>query len=195
MPRFAMTGLRALVLFASWTEYARAGSVDIHLSKAGVEAARIRLYEHEMNLRAQDPASFDRKHPVLGKLLTGEKGLDDFLRQRTFHHGLLCVHTPFIWRVVDGDILYHKKHPFGSLPLIPGGGPAFNVDNGPGASASAGGGSGAHGTGGSGDTFHPSSVPEPSAWVLMASGLVLALVAFARRRGYRLLATHRPVTV
>ena len=111
MQRFVSAGLLALALFVLSRCDAHAGSVTLGLAKADVREARIRLYEHEVGVRDQDPTAFDRKFPVLGKVLASEEGYDEFLSHHTFAR-LLCKHTPFLWRVVDGDILYHMIHPF-----------------------------------------------------------------------------------
>jgi PEP-CTERM motif len=183
MCRFAMAGLTALALISFSNMVASAGSVHLGFSKAEVQAARVRLYEHEMHLRAENPAAFDRKHPVLGSVLASEQGYNEFFKEHTFSK-LLCVHTPFLWRVVAGDILYHKIHPFVSPQFIPDnltalqpGGPPWDGgshDQGP-------------ATGDPGGLIHSTAaVPEPSSWVLMAAGLVFALLATARRWIYRL---------
>ena len=112
MRRFGMASLTALALIALSNDDASAGSVHVGVSKAEVQAARVRLYEHEMHVRAEDPKAFDQKYHLLGKVLASEQGYNEFLKEHMFSK-LLCVHTPFLWRVVDGDILYHKIHPFG----------------------------------------------------------------------------------
>jgi PEP-CTERM motif len=184
MYRFVTAGLMALALIVLSNESASAGSVQLGVSKAEVQAARVRLYEHEMHLRDENPAAFDHKYHLLGKILASEQGYDAFLNEHTFSK-LLCVHTPFLWRVVDGDILYHRIHPFAA-------GLADHTNPGPHAySLSEEGGTHRENAAGSGGPFSPHAVPEPSSWVLMASGLALALLALARRRIY-LLATVSP---
>ena len=186
MLRFATAGLVALALVVLSNDDARGGSVHSPFTKAEVKESRIRLYEHEVNLRDQDPTAFDHKYPVLGQVLSSEAGYDKFLEERTFHHGLLCEHDPFLWRVVDGDILYHKLHPFIGPPLSPDSGPTLTIDTLPGA--------GGPNPPGSGGTIHSSSVPEPSSWVLMVSGVILALLAVARRRVFLKLSAARRLT-
>jgi hypothetical protein len=179
MRRFSLGGLLGLALFVLSNERASAGSVHVNYTKAEVQAARIKLYEHEMALRDADPTRFDQHRPVLGRILASEQGFDSFLAKHTFPR-LLCVHTPFIWRVVDGDILYHKIHPFAEPPSVPDLGPPFpggeTSDNIPPGSG------GPPGGGGSGTTVHVASVPEPSSWVILATGVTLALIAALRRR-------------
>ena len=122
-------------------------------------------------------------------MLASEEGYDKFLSDHTFKK-LFCEHTPFLWRVVAGDIFYHEIHPFENTPPGPGtGGGPPPVDQGSsGESPFSGGGStasgpgGTDGSGGSGGTVGIASVPEPSSWVLMTAGLVLAALAYGRRR-------------
>ena len=195
MRRFSQAGLLALALFVLSNERASAGSV--HVTKPEVQSARILLYEHEMGLYKHDPTRFDEHRPVLGRILASEEGFDAYLAKHTFPR-LLCVHTPFLWRVIDGDILYHRLHPFATAPSVPdtvtappGGNtpaadpPGTNSDpqggGGPGGHNPGGAGSG----GGSGPTIQPASVPEPSSFVLMATGGGLALLAAIRRRIYQ----------
>jgi len=187
MCRIAMAGLLAVVLIGVFDQDARAGSVTLHDSgqmKAEVVAARIRLYEHEMNLRADNPAAFDHKFPVLGRVLANEQGYDAFLNEHRFAK-LLCVHTPFLWRVVAGDIFYHRLHPWSTSAQGPDGAQVVNGDGWPGGPDPSGPGSQGRNAGGSGGSIHPNSVPEPSSWVLAASALVLALLALIRRRIYQ----------
>ncbi len=196
MRRLSAAGLLGLALFVLSNENARAGSVTGVPTKAEVRAARILLYEHEMSLFDKDPTRFDDHDPVLGRILASEQGSDAFLAKHTFPR-LLCKHTPFLGRVIDGDILYLRLHPFAIPPTgpdsgptppggntsdgIPPGGTGTTPDGGgPGGHDPAGGGSG----GGSGPTIHPSAVPEPSSGVILASGVALALIAALRRRIY-----------
>jgi hypothetical protein len=174
MFRFFMAGLAAAALIAVSNQHSGAGTVHLGSTKAEVEAARVRLYEHEMDMRDRNPAAFDHNHPLLGKVLASEQGLDEFLSKHTFHK-LWCKNTPFLWRVVYGDVLYHKIHPFVSAPGDPDSLPDLHTDfppvennnNGP--------------PGDPGGGIHPNAVPEPSSWVLMASGLTLAIAAATRR--------------
>ena len=125
-----MAGVLALILVASSHDVAPAGPVHSPFTKAQAREARIELYEHELALRDANPSGVRlHTHPLLGSVLSGEAGFDKFLAKHQFHHGLLCEHDPFIWRVVEGDILYHKLHPF-SNPSPPSvGGPAAVVDS------------------------------------------------------------------
>ncbi len=184
MRRYSQAGLLALALFVLPNERASADSVRV--TKPEVQAERILLYEHEMGLYNRDPTRFDEQHPVLGRILASEEGFDAYLAKHTFPR-LLCKHTPFLWRVIDGDILYHRLHPFAKPPSVPdteltppGGNTSDSTPPG-------GGGPG----GGSGPTIHQSSVPEPSSWVILASGVALAFIAALRRRIYRRLTSAR----
>jgi hypothetical protein len=174
MFRIFMAGLAAAALIAVSNEHAGAGPVYLGHTKAEVEAARVRLYEHEMDVRDRNPVAFDHKHPVLGKVLASEQGLDEFLSKHTFHK-LWCQNTPFLWRVVYGDVLYHKIHPFVTAPGVPHSFPDLHTDFPPVDIHTIG----PPGDPGGGD--HANAVPEPSSWVLMASGLTFAIVAATRR--------------
>ena len=135
-------------------------------------------------MRDENSTAFDHKYPVLGKILASEEGFDEFLSKRTFPR-LLCKHTPFLWRVVDGDILYHKLHPFAIVPLIHDSLPDTQTGGSPWE------GSHDHNPGGSGGLIHTDAVPEPSSWVLTFMGLVFALLAIVRRRIYRIATTWK----
>ena len=185
MRRFSMAGLLALAPFVLSSERASAGSVNY--TKAEVQAARILLYEHEMGVYNRDPTRFDEHHPVLGRILASEAGYDAFLAKHTFPR-LLCVHTPFLWRVIDGDILYHKLHPFAKPPSVPDTAPAPPAGDSPDVEPPGGNGGPAGGGGpggGSGGTIHQASVPEPSSFVILATGCGLALLAAIRRRIFK----------
>ena len=189
MRRFSQAGLLALALFVLSNERASAGSVRV--TKPEVQAARILLYEHEMGLYDKNPTRFDEQHPVLGRILASEEGFDAYLAKHTFPR-LLCKHTPFIWRVIDGDILYHRLHPFAKLPSVPYTELTPPGGNTPESTPPAAGGPGGHdpgGGGGSGPPIHQSSVPEPSSWVILATAGGLALLAAVRRRIFKRLTT------
>jgi hypothetical protein len=186
---FVLTSLVAVALIAVSNAAASGGSVHLGLTKAEVQSARVELYEHEMHLHDEDPARFDHKFPVLGKILESEQGFDDFLAGHTFAR-LLCKHTPFLWRVVDGDILYHRIHPFAHGPQIPESLPTIHYGGPPCEGGSDG---HCHDPGGSGVSIHSNAVPEPSSWVLMVGGLAFSLLAMTRRRVYRLAISRGPI--
>jgi hypothetical protein len=182
-----MAGLAALAPIVLSNDLASAGSVHLGNAKAEVQAARMQLYEREMHLRDDDSTAFDRTFPVLGKILASEQGYGEFLSHHTFEK-LLCVHTPFLWRVVAGDIFYHKVHPFVIPPLVPDSSPGPHVDippsypdihphdhiDDPG-----------------GPGIHTNAVPEPSSWVLLTGGATVALLAATRRQLYVFLKKRR----
>ena len=148
MQRILSAGLLTMALFVLPKMDARAGS--IHVTKGEDQAARIRLFEHETTLRDENPTGFDKKFPVLGKVLASEQGFDQFLAERTFPR-LLCVHTPFLWRVIDGDILYHRIHPWETSPVVPSGEPPLSSGDIPADNPPGGGGPGGNGPGGTGN--------------------------------------------
>lgn len=70
MCRIVMAGLLAVALIAVFDQDAKAGSVsvnDSHQLKAEVVVARIRLYEHEMHLRASIPRPLTTNSLFLGR--------------------------------------------------------------------------------------------------------------------------------
>jgi PEP-CTERM motif len=191
--RIGTAGLVAVALIGLSNDDARAGSIHSPFTKAQAKDARIALYEHEMALRDANPTAFDHKHSLLGQVLSSEAGYDRFLAEHPFHHGLLCEHDPFLWRVVEGDNLYHKLHPFSEPPPATFIVPTVTIDSLPGGGTPT---DGPPGGGGQnpGGPVQIASVPEPSSWMLMLSGAVLTLLAFARRRVFLKLSAARRVT-
>jgi hypothetical protein len=103
----------------------------------------------------------------LRRVLGSEEGDDKFLSERMIRKRL-SERTPCIWRVVDGNILYHKTLSFTVRPKITNGEPALPAAVPPPYSWSGNAGPDAQHPRGSSGTLQPNSVPEPSAWNLMA---------------------------
>jgi hypothetical protein len=166
-----------LAIVSNWVSApAEACSVQIHFSKSQIEAAHIALYEREEKLWDQNPAPFDLKHPLLGELLSNQGVYDNLLQNWESHPVRFEHQNSFLWRVLDGDMLYHEKHPFepaispstgNVLPLEVSG--QGNPGNPQGVQKPSGG-------------SDIASVPEPSAGVLMLSAPIAGLLGAASRR-------------
>jgi hypothetical protein len=160
----------AAVLLTS--ERTSACCVQVHYTKAQVEAADIRLYERDVKTRGQNVTIFDQKHPLLGQVLGSEQVYEQELSDWKKHPGLFELEHPYLTRVLEGDKLYHEKHPYApaieptasyepgspenSVPTQPGGG---NPD----------------------DNLHGASVPEPGSGVLMLVAALAGLIATGHR--------------
>jgi len=157
---------------------AKACHVTIHYTKAEIDEAHIRLYEHEERLMDKNPAGFDQKYPLLDQMLSNHGVYLNLLQGFESHRKVFEHQNPFLWRVLDGDMLYHEKHPF-APPISPTpvsgnpfdkGGPGTpGIPGGPGPSPDFGGG----------------SVPEPPAGILMFSALIAGLLGAAARQTVR----------
>ena len=156
---------------------AEACSVQIHYSKSQIEAAHIAAVRaRRETLGSGIPPhsigsirSWVNCSRIKESMTTSSQNWDSHPDRFEHQHS-------FVWRVLDGDMLYHEKHPFGPaispstaniLPLEVGGqgnpGNLHGVPQPSGGSAIA-------------------SVPEPSAGVLMLSALIAGLLGAASRR-------------
>lgn len=146
-------------------------------TKAEVEAAHVSLYEHDVKARDLNPTGFDQKNPKIGELLGSQQYYQQELqawqsKPMRFEH-----ENPTLWHVLDGDMRYHKTHPFGPsiLPVPIGPWPTGDRAPVPLGGAQPGGGI-------SNPEIQPSCVPEPASGVLMLTAVALGLVAASRRR-------------
>jgi hypothetical protein len=159
---------------------ASAGSVHFHPKPEHLSpAAALKFYEHEVVLRDAAPEKFDRVHPLAGRLLTSEAVYEELLAKWEAHPARFEHNHECLWRLVYGDLIYHEQHPPPSSPSTP---PITaitlhdDVPPGPG------------NPGGNNpwnpppNEFHGASVPEPSAGVLLGSGLIFVALAAVRRR-------------
>jgi hypothetical protein len=162
----------------------RACHVVIHYTKAEIEAANIRLYERDVSERDRDITGFDQRHGLLGEVLGSQQFYEQELQAWKSHPGRFDLEHPGLGRVIDGEMLYDKKHPFepSVLPLPPEllhpGGPGD-----PGGSEQKT--PGQPGGGGSGFQFQTASVPEPASGVLGFTALIVGLVAMIGRTPVR----------
>jgi hypothetical protein len=151
--------------------------VAVHYSKAQIQAADIRLYERDVHTRDLDITRFDQKHHLLGEVLGNQQIFERELHDWKSHPGLFDHEHPGLSRVLEGDMLYHKKHPIEPSTLTIG--PSVLHPGYPGVTVlpgedKPGGGNPDSGT-------HTASVPEPSASVLALTALIVGLCAAFRR--------------
>ena len=166
------------IVFSTYVQ-AKACHVSIHYTKAEIEAANIKLYEHDVYERDRDITGFDQRHGMLGEVLGNQQFFEQELQAWKSHPGRFEQEHHNLWRVIDGERLFDKKH--GIVPTV------VVVPTGPVHSGDAGGPiptpDGQPGGGGSGPPIQPSAVPEPSSGVLGFTALLVGLFAwFARKR-------------
>jgi hypothetical protein len=150
--------------------------VTIHYTKAQIEAAHVRLYEQDVRVQALDPTNFDLKHPQIGQMLSSQQYYEQELlawksKPERFEH-----ENPALWHVLDGDMLFHKRHPFQpSIISVPTG---WLPPGNPGAMPTGGGQPG----GGIFDPgIQPAGVPEPSSVILGLTAVIMSVVAVISR--------------
>ena len=149
----------------------------IRYTKAEIETANVRLYEHEVSQRARDISGFDQKHGLIGAMLGNQRVYEQELQAWKSHPGRFKREHHRLWRLLDGDMLYHKKRPYetsisqippGLLPPGQSGGGGPTPPNPP------------HG-GNPGFPVHPASVPEPASGVLALTALAAGVLTAIRR--------------
>jgi hypothetical protein len=148
----------------------------IHFTKAEIEGANIRLYERDVSERDRNLTGFDQKHGMVSAVLGSQQIYAQDLEAWRLHPDRFGHEHHGLWRVIDGDMLFHKKHPYQQpIPPVPpgwlprgGGGPAP-----PGSPSGGGPGSPVHSYG---------TVPEPSSGVLGITAIVVGLLAAVCRR-------------
>jgi hypothetical protein len=154
--------------------HVRACHTEIHYTKAQIQAAEIKLYEHAVI-----------KNVALGN----EQTLQQLLAERSLHPRLFAAEHPELLKELKGDMLYHKKHPFSSpivltapitpvtsspsvprVPpdIVPPGSPAGSP---PGSEPPT-----------SSGQLSGASVPEPSSGLLGLTGVVIGLLFAIRDR-------------
>ena len=100
----------------------RACHVQIHYTKAEIDAAEIRRYESDMRERDRDITGFDARHGLLGEVLGSQQIFEQELQAWKSHTDQFELEHPSLWRVIEGDLLFHKKHPFDpSVVVVPSG--------------------------------------------------------------------------
>ena len=168
-----------------------AGSISIHHRTEVAEAADLKDYERAVKLRDMAPQKFDQIHKLAGELLSHESVYETLLHEWQEHPARFERDHRCVWHVLAGDMIYHEMHPYEPPLVSSSGGP--NTPN----SLLPPGGTGPPGSGNPppGGGLHDASVPEPSAMLLLASGLVIVGLATARSRFQRICAHfgRRPV--
>jgi hypothetical protein len=170
--------LAPLAVFASVN--AEACHSEIHYTKAQIDAADLRLYEHDVKMRDLNTGKFDLLHAPVGTLLGSEQVYEKEWDERKKHPGLFAREHHHLWRILEGDHLYHEKHPYTSPQEL---GPPSSIPVGPevpGPTGPVG-----PGPGKPGNTILPASVPEPASGALMLVATAVGLVAASRRRRSR----------
>ncbi len=168
----------AAVIVGMLSAASNAGSIRPGQERLEHQAvAALHFYEHEVALRNLAPAKFDRVHPLGGRLLASEAVYEKLLKEweehpLRFEHNHECV-----WRVLYGDLIYHRLHAHEALSPPPYSDTITTWTSDP---------------TGPGEHHDPpktppavvivTSVPEPSTGALVASGLIFVALAAARRR-------------
>ena len=153
---------------------ARACEVTIHYTKAEIEAANIRLYERDVYERDRDITGFDQRRPMLGEVLGNQQFYEQELQAWKAHPVRFKHEHHSLWRVVDGERLYDKRHGIEPLVAVVPNGLLHSGGSNPTPDGQPGG-------GGSGIPVHASAVPEPSSGVLGLTALIVGLLAWVGR--------------
>jgi uncharacterized membrane protein YgcG len=147
------------------------------------------LYQELVAFRDSDIASFDRKHPFFGTLLSDPSVMSATVARWEAHEQRFEYWHPYLWQILNGYI--HEPQLIGPVPPAnPPGGGGSNHNGGSGSGGSGqGGGGGSVGPSGGGGGGDVATVPEPSSALLLvtgAGGLLLAACCLRARR-------HRPL--
>jgi hypothetical protein len=180
-----MAALCAVAVIACLSGGAGAGSIH-HAEKLGEisPAAALSFYERMVILRDAAPAKFDQVHPLAGRLLASETVYEELLKRWEAHPARFEHNHECVWRLLYGDLIHHKlhaPHPTTGQPVPPYNTITVTDNNPPGPGTPSGDNPSNPPPGG----VTGSSVPEPSAGALMASGLVLVALAAARHRAMK----------
>lgn len=190
-------GSIALVLGVLAAAPAEAGSIVLSHGidvPPRVEATNVALYLRDVARRDLAPEAFDDHHPPIGRILSEPTFYEETLSQWEAHpRGFEHEHRE-LWRVLDGDMLWHERHGGHTVGLthqesqdLPGQG----LLSGPGSDGAAstispikpprGGEPPAIAPQGQGSGVP--SVPEPSTGILMVLGVFATIFAAALHRG------------
>jgi hypothetical protein len=175
--RGRITGWIAAVVCSTCVQ-TRACHVQVHFTKAEVDAANIRLYDRDVSERDRDITGFDQKHGMLGEVLGSQQFYEQELLAWKSHPVRFEHEHPGLGRVIDGDMLFHAKHPFEpSITVVPSGllQPGDSGGTVPKTPGQPGGGIVT-------SQSQISSVPEPASGVLGFTALVVGLLVAALRR-------------
>ncbi len=151
--------------------------VAVHYSKAQIETADIRFYERNVHTRDLDTALFDHEHVLIGHALGDQQYYEQELHKWEAHPGLFAQEHLCLSRVLEGDMLYHERHPIEpatvTIPAVqlPPGTAGGTIPQGP----------GQPGGGNAGSGINTASVPEPASGVLALTALIVGLFAAIRR--------------
>jgi hypothetical protein len=196
--RFSMHYLRnvtlwflVLVVSSCLAVRTSACHVTIHYTKAQIEAADLRLYERDLSAWNRNPTTFDEKKPAIRELLGSQQVYENDLAERNSHPVKFEYEHSYLSKVLEGDVLYHEKHP--NLPpllLLPPGVVDAPDPNQPTHSSEPGGGGTPPPTSSGQPGVGAASVPEPSSGVLILTPTILGLVMLIHNTTRRL--TGRP---
>jgi hypothetical protein len=137
-----------------------------------------------LNMYERHPRWFEHTHPFYTEMFHNPEMMDRLIARWEAHEQRFEYWHYCLWKVLDGYMISHQT-PLPLLPILP---PSSSH-----AVSEAGGNGPGGGPGKGNQNLGAPGVPEPSAGVLMVSGLIVGLIRFARRRVSGRSSTGEPV--
>ena len=189
---FAKSVCSLMFLFLSVPETVQAGGHYSHPLRAfreqdnPAQAPRdLKIYQGVVSLRDHNPSRFDQTHAFYGKLLTSEPFFQSLVARWHLDRPRFEHWHPLLWRVLDGGVLAREAtvpHQTPPLPLDGLGNPtgsSFHTPDAPSFTAPSP-------PPNSPPTQHSpppaSATPEPSTFVLLATGALFLILRAVTRR-------------